>query len=139
MLMKILAASGVIVDDSGRVLLVLRANEPDAGCWTIPGGRVEADESLATTVAREVLEETGLAVHVHRELGTLEVPTGSGGTYEIHDFLATVVSGTLTPGDDAVDARWFTREEMQRLALTPDLLGYLTRYGVFAGGNDPRT
>lgn len=137
--MRILAASAVIVDDSDRVLLVLRANEPDASCWTVPGGRVEKDESLATAVVREVMEETGLTVDVQRELGTLEVPTGSGGTYEIHDFLASVVSGTVTPGDDAVDARWFTQEEMQRLPLTPDLLGYLIRYGVFRRGGNPGT
>lgn len=137
--MRILAASAVIVDDSDRVLLVLRANEPDAGCWTVPGGRVEKDESLANAVVREVMEETGLTVDVQRELGTLEVPTGSGGTYEIHDFLASVGSGTVTPGDDAVDAKWFTREEMQRVPLTPDLLGYLIRYGVFRRGDNPGT
>ncbi|MBB3965834.1 NUDIX hydrolase [Rhizobium metallidurans] len=82
----ILAASAVIRDESSRILLVQRANPPDMGCWTLPGGRVDPGETLEQAAVREVFEETGLTIAIVRELGQLDVPDGKGGVYEIHDF-----------------------------------------------------
>lgn len=127
---RILAASAVVSDDAGRLLLVLRSNEPEAGRWTVPGGRVEPGESLEDAVVREVWEETGLTVRVDHELGTLDLANGPHDTYEIHDFLVHVVSGEVLAGDDAADARWFERDELEQLPLTQDLLAYLARYGA---------
>ncbi len=126
----ILAASGVVTDDAGRFLLVRRRHPPEAGRWSVPGGRVESGETLPEAVAREVLEETGIVVTVGAELWSLTVPTGDGGTYEIHDFLATPAGGSLRAGDDASDARWCTVRQLRELPLTTDLLGYLTRAGL---------
>ena len=128
--MRTLAASVVVKDTAGRVLLVLRANEPEAGCWTIPGGRVKPGETLEEAAAREAFEETGLDVVVEHELWTLDLANGPDEIYEIHDFLAHVVSGEAVAGDDAADVGWFGRQEMDRMPLTNDLLGYLTRHGV---------
>lgn len=126
----VLAASGVVRDDAGRFLLVQRRYPPEAGRWSVPGGRVEPGETLPQAVAREVLEETGIVVTVGVELWSLTVPTGDGGTYEIHDFLATPAGGSLRAGDDASDARWCTVRQLRELPLTTDLLGYLTRAGL---------
>ena len=46
------------------MLLVKRGHEPLKGEWSLPGGAVELGETLEAAVAREVLEETGLAVEV---------------------------------------------------------------------------
>ena len=54
---------GVIIADD-RVLLARRGSEPMRGEWSIPGGVLEVGESLAEGVARELREETGLAVRV---------------------------------------------------------------------------
>ncbi|HUF57442.1 MAG TPA: NUDIX domain-containing protein, partial [Thermohalobaculum sp.] len=43
----------------GRVLLVRRLNEPDAGLWGYPGGKVEWGETVADAAVRELAEETG--------------------------------------------------------------------------------
>jgi ADP-ribose pyrophosphatase YjhB (NUDIX family) len=51
---------GAIVVLDGQLLLVQRANEPSAGEWSVPGGRVEPGETLAEAVVRELGEETGL-------------------------------------------------------------------------------
>lgn len=122
-----LAAGVVVLDDAGRVLLALRGHEPDAGRWSVPGGRVEPGESLTDAAVREAREETGLHVALERELWSLEVANGDDGTFEIHDFLAHVVGGELEAGDDAADVGWFTREQLRELPLTADLLGYLDR------------
>ncbi len=120
----------MVKNAEGQVLLVLRANEPDAGCWTIPGGHVEPGETLEDAAVREAFEETGLRVAVEHEVGTLDLANGPDEVYEIHDFLAHVVSGDVVAGDDAADVGWFGREELEDMPLTHDLLGYLTKYGV---------
>lgn len=127
---RVLAASAVITDEAGRVLLVLRGTEPEKGCWSVPGGSAEPGEALVQTAAREALEETGLTVEVGRELWTVRIPAPDGRVFELHDFAATVTGGTLRPGDDAADARWFTPAELDTVPLTTDLRGYLTRAGV---------
>ncbi|HMR50700.1 MAG TPA: NUDIX domain-containing protein [Arachnia sp.] len=126
----VLAASAVVVDAHGRVLLVKRGAEPEKGRWSVPGGSVDPDEALADAAAREAFEETGLHVQIVRELWVATVPTGDGRQFEIHDFLATATGGTLTPGDDADDARWVTADELRRLPLTTGLADYLERAGL---------
>ncbi|MCD2192396.1 NUDIX domain-containing protein [Actinomycetospora endophytica] len=127
---RVLAAGAVVRDAAGRFLLVQRANDPEAGRWTLPGGRVEPGESPAAAAAREVAEETGLEVAVGREWLVLERPAGPGVVFEIHDFLAEPVGGTLRAGDDAADAGWFTPAELGRMALTTGLLGHLETAGL---------
>lgn len=126
----VLAASAVITDHAGRVLLVLRGTEPEEGRWSVPGGSVEPGESLAEAAAREALEETGLHVEIGRELWSVEIPAGGGRTFEVHDFAATVIGGNLSPGDDAEDARWVTAVELHRLPLTSNLADYLHGAGI---------
>ena len=126
----ILAAGALVTDEHGRVLLVLRGRPPQRGRWSLPGGSVEAGESLEQTAAREVFEETGLRVAVGAELWSLEIPAGDGRSYEIHDFAATVTGGTLLAGDDADDARWFAPTDLDAVELTTDLRSYLARAGV---------
>jgi 8-oxo-dGTP diphosphatase len=95
----------LVVDPDGRLLLVLRANDPGRGKWSVPGGRVEPGEDDETAVRRETDEETGLTVTVDRLVGTVARPAPQG-TYEIHDYLCTTTGGTPTAASDAADAQW---------------------------------
>jgi acetyl-CoA carboxylase carboxyl transferase subunit beta len=129
---RVLAAGAVVRDDVGRFLLVRRARDPEAGRWTLPGGRVEPGESPATAAAREVAEETGLEVAVGREWLVLERPAGPGTVFEIHDFVAEPLGGVLRAGDDAADAGWFSPDDLGRMPLTTGLLGHLRTAGFVA-------
>lgn len=126
---KVLAVAAIIVRD-GRILLIQRGNPPQQGRWTLPGGKVEAGESLQQAVRREVAEETGYLIEVGAELLKLSVPTGDGRTFQIHDFAATIVGGELVVGDDAADARWVRLADLDMYPLTDNLRHYLRQAGL---------
>ena len=126
----------VILRNSDELLLVLRANEPSAGLWSIPGGRIEAGETDAEALVREVLEETGLAVTVGALLGTETFGAGTFSSpshqrYVVNDYRCVVNAGQLTPGDDALDARWVPVDELATYELSPGLLDTLREWGAF--------
>jgi 8-oxo-dGTP diphosphatase len=59
--MKRVAAGCVMVDESGRVLLLETTYKPN---WEIPGGAAEPGETPRQTAHREALEELGLDVAI---------------------------------------------------------------------------
>jgi ADP-ribose pyrophosphatase YjhB (NUDIX family) len=130
--MRVRCVGAIIRDDAGRLLLIERGHPPGEGLWSLPGGRVEAGESDAQAVAREILEETGLQVRAGPIAGSVERPGPNGVTYAIYDYVATVTGGALGPGDDARDARWVTPAELRALPTTEKLLEALTEWGVMS-------
>ncbi|MCP9953947.1 NUDIX hydrolase [Actinomadura madurae] len=127
--MRVRCVGGIVRDD-GRLLLVQRGRPPGVGQWTIPGGRVEPGEDDHAAVARELREETGLDVAVGALAGSVRRPGPGGVTYDIHDYMATVVGGTLRAGDDASDVRWASADDLRDLPITPGLLDALALWGV---------
>ena len=125
---------GGVVVERARLLLVRRGQEPARGTWSVPGGRVEADESDVAATAREVLEETGLRVAVGPLVGSVERDAPGGGVYVIRDYLcrpeAHVDPDAIRAGDDAVEARWFAVQELSALNTAPGLVDALTGWGI---------
>ncbi|HET6737358.1 MAG TPA: NUDIX domain-containing protein [Kribbella sp.] len=120
----------LVYDEQHRLLVVRRANEPERGLWSIPGGKVEPGEDDQTAVAREVAEETGLTVVVGGLVGEVERPGPRGRLYVIRDYEATAVGGTLTAGDDASDARFVTRTEIANLPTASLLVSTLEQWNA---------
>lgn len=121
----------VIKDGSGRLLLIKRGHEPGKGLWSIPGGRIEAGESDAAALVREVREETGLVVAPGRLIGSVLRPSGSGDSvFDIRDYAASVIGGALVAGDDADDAVWAGPAELDTLPLAAGLLDALRSWGA---------
>ncbi|MFZ5979576.1 MAG: NUDIX domain-containing protein [Candidatus Zixiibacteriota bacterium] len=101
-------AAGAIIVDNDRVLMVKRAHPPKLGWWCFPAGFMEWDEHPEQTTVREVKEETGLEVEL----------TSFFEVYNGHDdprnnailllYLARIIGGKMTPGDDAEEVRYFS-------------------------------
>jgi len=122
----IVAVGAFVFDAENRVLLVERANAPGAGLWTVPGGKLEYNETLVQAVAREVREETGLVV----EVGTLACVVeriADNYHYVILDYLARVIGGTLAPASDCKSAMWVPEAELFKLPLTDGLSPLIER------------
>jgi 8-oxo-dGTP diphosphatase len=133
-LRRVPCAGAIVRDEAERLLLIRRRNEPGAGLWSLPGGRIEPGETDQQAVVREMTEETGLVVTCGRLVGAVERPGRPGSVYEIRDYAALVTGGTLAAGDDAADARWFTPAQAEALdaagQLTDGLVAALRSWGV---------
>ncbi len=110
-------AVGAVVFRNRKCLLVLRKNPPSEGYWAIPGGRVNLGETLGQTAEREIREETGVVIRAGEPVYVFEtIDRDKQGNilfhYVVIDLKAWYVSGELKPGDDALDARWFSAGEM---------------------------
>src|SRR5205823_14899647 len=64
-------AASALIFDGNRVLL---AHRRDIDWWNLPGGGMEAGETVEQAIRREVLEETGLEVEVERLVGVYSKP-----------------------------------------------------------------
>ena len=123
---------GAIAVTEEALLLVRRDRAPEAGRWSLPGGRVEAGETLAEAVVREVAEETGLSVRCGRFVGWVE-RFGPGYHFVILDFAVTVLGGTLAAGDDAREVRWVPLGELGSISLVTGLEAFLRDHDVVPG------
>lgn len=119
------AASTIVVNDEGRVLLQRRT---DNGMWALPGGAMNLGESLSDCAVRETREETGLTVEVTGIVGTYSNP---GHVFAYDDgevrqefsvcLLARPVSGTLAVSDESHEVQWFHPDEVAGLPMVPSI------------------
>src|SRR3954453_2312125 len=102
-----LAASVVLIDDQGRILLV----HEDYGKrrWGLPGGRHEPGESIEETAIREAKEETNLDVELGELIGEYMIVSASGQELlDVSVFIATIVGGELAPNaGEIAEVGWF--------------------------------
>jgi len=116
-----IACAGAICLKGDHVLLIRRGQPPRAGEWSVPGGRMERDETPEACAMRELTEETGVTATLHSHLVTLH-PTFEGKGYTLHDYLCLWSSGDPVAADDVTDARWFTLAQAGRLGMWPATL-----------------
>jgi 8-oxo-dGTP diphosphatase len=96
---------GAVVVEAGNLLLIRRARGFGIGRWSVPGGRVEAGE----TVER---------IHDDHH-------------FVILDFVVDVLDPVEpVAGDDASEARWVPLEEVAELDLVDGLAEFLHEHGV---------
>jgi len=118
-----------VLDDC--LLVVRRGHGPGAGEWSVPGGRVEAGETLHEAIVREVWEETGIEVVVDRFLGWVE-RLGDDHHFVILDFVVGLLDPDAVPvaGDDAAEVAWVPLHELSEIRLVAGLHEFLTETGI---------
>lgn len=105
------ATIAVVLKDNA-VLLVRRANPPDAGYWGFPGGKIDFGEGIEVAALRELYEETGVRAEVQSVFTAVDaLDRADDGAVREHYVLIAVgcrwIWGTPRAGDDALDAAWF--------------------------------
>lgn len=111
-----------IVDDDGRLLLIRRRTEPEAGCWGLPGGKIDLFETSPEAARREVKEELGIDIDPVRLLCVVDHIDAAAGihwvapVYLIADFRGT--PRNVEPDKhDAFD--WFALDALPAPLTTP--------------------
>ncbi|GAB3912920.1 NUDIX hydrolase [Kibdelosporangium lantanae] len=106
------SVAGIVVDDQDRVLVIRRR---DNGHWEPPGGVLELNETFEEGVRREVLEETGITVHVDRLTGVYKNMTRA---IVALVFRCTPAAGQPSATPEATQVRWMSLDEI-KTAMTP--------------------
>ncbi len=131
-----LGVSGVVFNNQKQILLIQRNQPPAMGFWSIPGGKLEAGESLVEACRREIKEETGLDTEIKNIVAVVERRV-EGFHYVIIDYLALLVDGESTQPNaqsDVSEARWVSLENLNDYALVEGLAEIILRtYKVYTG------
>jgi len=102
-----------------KVLLIERGGEPFKGCWALPGGFMNMDETTEQCAFRELEEETGLKIGEVHQIGAYSrVDRDPRGRTITVAYLAVVDAPIAVKGqDDAAKAQWFPLSALPELAF----------------------
>jgi len=123
---------GAVIVQDGRVLIVKRKYDPLAGQWSIPGGAVEVGETLTASVAREMLEETGLEIEVGPVIEVFDrITRDERGVVRYHfvlvDYLCWPAGGHLQAGSDVAEAMFVHPADLAPYQLTAKAMEVIAR------------
>ena len=99
------------MDDDARRIVLVRRRFPPPG-WAIPGGFVDAGETVEAAAAREALEETGLVVEDLRQFHVYSDPSRDVRGHTVSTVFTARAAGEPCGGDDAVEARVFAADAL---------------------------
>ncbi len=102
--------AGALFERAGRLLLLRRAAAPFRNYWNLPAGYVEADESPAEAVVREVYEETGLRVVAKKLVDIYYFDDDPRGNGILIVYACVSTGGTLKESHESVTATFFAPE-----------------------------
>lgn len=115
----------------GKVLLARRAAPPYVGAFSLPGGRVEAGETLADAALRELSEEVQVEARIvgfnqHVEAIARDASGKVSHHYVIASFVGEWIRGEGTPGPEAGAIIWAEPRQLGGLDCTPQLLAVVS-------------
>lgn len=132
-------AASIAVVRAGKVLLAARTGLPDEQVFSLPGGIVEAGETLESAAVRELAEETGVIAEIvgfnaFREVIDRDEAGRLRRHFVIASFAARWISGEGEPSAEAPAIVWTDLAEAAALRLTSGLMPLLERACSMVGG-----
>ena len=116
-----LTADCMVTNLQGEILLVRRGNDPFKGCWALPGGFMEMDETIEHCAVRELEEETGLCVSEQdiKLIGVYSTPGRDprGRTVTAAYRVENSKMEIARAGDDAAEVSWWPLNALPPLAF----------------------
>lgn len=119
--LRVGCCAAIFDDAREKVLLVQRR---DNELWCLPGGRMEAGESVAEACGREVFEETGLRVRIGKLISVFSNPhrrveyaDGERMQVVALTFEAERLDGELQRSEETKALGYFSLEEIRALPL----------------------
>lgn len=106
-----LPAVDIIIELEGRGIVLIERKNPPYG-WAIPGGFVDAGETLEEAAVREAVEETSLKVRLKCQLHAYSDPGRDPRHHTISVVFVATAQGEPEAGDDAGNAAIFTEENL---------------------------
>jgi 8-oxo-dGTP diphosphatase len=125
------AVSGAIFRE-GEVLLVRRGRAPSEGLWSLPGGHIEAGETAAQALVRELMEETGITARVDDVADVVNViRRDDDGVVIFHRvivvFCGMWLGGEPVAADDVSAVQWRRHDDLDDLDTTLGLADVIAR------------
>ncbi|WP_404275583.1 NUDIX domain-containing protein [Exiguobacterium undae] len=120
-----------IVRQVDQLLLVKNQADGAESIWSLPGGVIEAGETLADALKREMAEETGLSVETFRLAYVTENFIEQFDAHSLVTYFECTVRGELLPNDpdrEVVDCQWVPIEQLGDYLLNRDVLEPLQDY-----------
>ncbi|MFH0711063.1 MAG: NUDIX domain-containing protein [Candidatus Aenigmatarchaeota archaeon] len=94
----------------GNKFLILKDHRYNL--WTLPGGRLEINETPEEGLVREVLAETGLEVTVGEDVGTWNFKSFDEDEERVlTNYMCKDIGGKLRLSDENIEFRWVTPKE----------------------------
>jgi len=109
-------AAAFVRNPEGKILLVKRGVEPGYGKWGLPSGFIEIEETPEMGCLRELEEETGLKGKIVKLVGVYSQESFMYKNVIIIGY-AVDVFGSLKPGSDSLDAKYFSPQELPEIAF----------------------
>jgi 8-oxo-dGTP diphosphatase len=106
-----------LIENDGRVLLVLRDIEPGRGLWGMPGGYVDWDEHPEQALIRECQEEVQVRVQPLELLTVQHIQMDDEGIVLL-PYRARLVAGEPMAGDEVQQVGWFRPDALPPVAFT---------------------
>lgn len=110
-----LGVGAFIRDAAGRLLLVQRRREPEAGHWGLPGGKVDFGETIEAAVLREIEEELGVTLRLDGLLCLVDqIDRAAGSHWVAPVYRAVIAAGDPVNREPAALAAigWFTLDAL---------------------------
>lgn len=119
-----LAAAGVVIDSSGRWLVVKKSYGGLKGQWSLPAGFVDAGETADEAAVREVKEETGIEASVCGVAGIRSgvIQNDVSDTMIIFHMTLNEEKEPEANAGELLDAQWMRTDELEKSVDTSILL-----------------